>query len=81
MDETTDITTLGQLGLHLRLVKDGVVRSRFGTTMVLTDQRADTITKCFKVWCDNRGIDIRRAHAGSNGGSTFAGRHRGLWHS
>ena len=78
MDETTDVTNLGQLALHLRLVKDGTVRSRFGTLIALADRKADTITGSVKEWCKTRGIDLQRAHVGSDGASTFVGRNQGV---
>ena len=43
-DETTDVSNICQLDLHLRIVCDGVVRSRFGTFQPVPNTTAYTLT-------------------------------------
>lgn len=78
MDETTDVSNLGQLDLHLRLVKDGVISSRFGNLISLSERTADVLIARVKDWCAERSIPVRRSNAGSDGCSTFAGRQHGV---
>ena len=77
-DETTDASNLGILDLHLRLVKNGVVTSRFGTVLALPGRTADIITGCVKEWCTGQQIPLTQAHFGSDGSSTFTGIHNGV---
>ena len=78
MDEMTNVSNLGQLDMHLRLVKDCVILSRFGTLISLSERTADVLTANVKDWCVERNIPLRHSHAGSDGCSTFAGRQNGI---
>ena len=77
-DETTDVSNICQLDLHLRIVCDGVVRSRFGTFQPVPNTTAYTLTNAICEWCEDRGVNLRRLHFGTDGASNFTGRHSGV---
>ena len=77
-DETTDVSNLTQLDIHLRLVCQGEIRSRFGLFKSLSDTTARTISDVITSWCEEQKMDMRRMHFSSDGAATFTGRHAGV---
>ena len=63
MDETTDVSNLGQLDMHLRLVHGGVISSRFGTVISLHERTAEAITARGKTWCTERNADLSHSRS------------------
>ena len=59
-DVTTDISNVSQFDLHLRIVFNGSVTSRFGTFQPNTT--SETFTNTMLQWCKERGINVRRMH-------------------
>ena len=78
VDETTDISNISQLGIHLCLVHKGTVTSRFGSLQALSNTTCNELTKVVTDWCGFRGINLRRLHLGTDGAVSFTGRHKGV---
>eukprot|EP00117_Sycon_ciliatum_P024343 scpid22006/ scgid20446/ SCAN domain-containing protein 3; Protein ZNF452 len=78
-DESTDVSNVSQLVLHLRLVKDGDVDVLFGGIVPLLEGcSANNLVTAIKNWAREAGVDLAKCHLGSDGASTFAGRINGV---
>lgn len=77
-DETTDVANLGQVVIHFRCVKSGVVETRFGGASSVDERNAEAIQKALEAKADEWGLDWRKCHLGSDGASVFTGRHNGV---
>ena len=59
-DVTTDISNVSQFDLHLHIVCNGSVTSRFGTFQPMPNTTSETLTNAILQWCKERGINVRR---------------------
>ena len=49
-DETTDVSNITQLDLHLRLMVEGRMASRFGAIEAVTNTTAETLSNGISQW-------------------------------
>lgn len=77
-DESTDITNISQLVVHLRCVTSGTVTTRFGGIVALGRKDADSVREAMEGKGADLGVTWRKCHLGSDGASVFTGRHRGV---
>lgn len=77
-DESTDVSNIGQLVMHLRCVKDGVIHTRFGGLVALGERNAAAIQRAMEEKATEWEVDWRKCHLASDGASVFTGRVNGV---
>lgn len=77
-DETTDVSNVGQLLVHLRCVTSGVITTRFGGLVAVGGRDAESIQHAIEGKCLELDVDWQKCHLGSDGASVFTGRHNGV---
>ena len=63
-DETIDVSNITQLDLHLRLMVEGRMVSRFGAIEAVPNTTAETLSNGISQWYIKRGINMRRLRMG-----------------
>ena len=76
-DETTDIANKGQLVVHFCCVKSGIIRTRFGGVVEVSEPNAASIQHAIKKAAD-WSLDRKKCHFASDGASVFTGRKSGV---
>lgn len=78
VDESTDVSNVAQMVVHLRCVSSGQVTLRFGGIASLARKDANSIRAALERKAKDFDLDWQKSHLGSDGASTFTGRHNGV---
>ena len=77
-DETTDISNIGQMAIHLRCVCDGAIVNRFAGLYEVAERDALSIQRAMEDKFRALHIDWKKCHLSSDGASVFTGRLNGV---
>ncbi|XP_034093435.1 uncharacterized protein LOC117560614 [Gymnodraco acuticeps] len=80
VDETTDVSVIRQLDLHVRLLdKDGLVYTHFLDLVPLDDGKADTVVAAIKRVIQEKGLPTNKLYGlGTDGAAVMTGRLNGV---
>eukprot|EP00117_Sycon_ciliatum_P027376 scpid58849/ scgid22254/ len=78
VDETTDVSNLGQMAIHLRCVSNGRITTRFGGLCEIGPRNAVALQTAMEEKLRELNLDWRKCHLASDGASVFTGRLNGV---
>lgn len=78
VDETTDVSNLGQMAIHLRCVTNGTMTTRFGGLCEIGPRDAVSLQAAMEQKLTELHLDWRKCHLASDGASVFTGRLNGV---
>ena len=78
VDETTDISNIGQMAIHLHCVCDGAIVNRFAGLCEVAERDALSIQRAMEDKFRALHINWKKCHLSSDGASVFTGRLNGV---
>ena len=74
-DESTDVSNVSQLLVHLRCVREGTITTRIGGLAALGARDALSIKAALDEKFAGLGVDWKKCHLSSDGANVFPGKH------
>lgn len=78
VDETTDVSNLGQMVIHLRCVSAGSISTRLGGLCQIAQRDAPSLKVALEEKLAALNLDWKKCHIASDGASVFTGRLNGV---